>query len=301
LAEVRGRRSWVVVALVVLVGALASTSCTPARAGTRCRRGQTWGQDSTYVLQCRRGRWQRVITKAALAHAVVASEARVESASVSLPPASRGPEFQVVEVVGSDGVVDPSAVAAISHELALVDNWFAGQTGGRQPRFGRDGAGNLEVSIVRLPETTAGLASSPTPFARLRQELGAIGLPSPGNALAVYAAFPNPTACGEGITGIAVDWTLTPGCPGPPSVSTPAFPAGATFVMAHELVHAFGAVPSCAPHWDGTGHVNDSPADIVWGGSSFDLAHLTLDVGRDDYYGTGRAGCPDIANSPYWQ
>jgi hypothetical protein len=262
-----------------------------------------WGQDQTYILQCRAGRWTRVITKAAFAQAVAASRVGVDSAtaSVTLPLASRGPSFQVVEVVGSDGVVDPSAGAAINHELALIERWFVGQTGGRQPRFARDGAGNLAVTLVRLPQTTAALSSSPAPFQLLQQELGSVGLPSPGNALAVYAAFSNPIACGEGIAGLAVDWMSTPRCPGPPSVSTPAFPSGATFVMTHELVHAFGAVPSCAPHWDGTGHVNDSPADIVWGGTDFDLAHLTLDVGHDDYFHTGRTGCLDIANSPYWQ
>ena len=253
------------------------------------------------MLACRNGRWQRVITKTALAQAFAPRRVGVESASVSLPPVSPGPQFQVVVVVGSDGVVDPSTGAAINHELALIDQWFAGQTGGRQPRFGRDGAGNVAVTLIRLGQTTASLSSSPTPFARLQEDLGDAGLPSRGNALAVYAAFSNPNACGEGITGIAVDWTLTPNCPGAPSTSTPAFPWGATFVMAHELVHAFGAAPSCAPHWDGTGHVNDSSADIVWGGTSFDLAHLTLDVGHDDYYRTGRAGCLDIANSPYWQ
>jgi hypothetical protein len=290
-----------VVAPVVLVAALALTSCTPARAGTRCRSGQVWGQDDTYILQCRNGRWTRVITKAALAQAVATSRQHVESATVSLPPVSPGPEFQVVEVVGSDGVVDPSAGAAINHELALVDQWFAGQTGGRQPRFGRDAAGNIAVTLVRLHQTTASISSASAPFALLRQDLSAVGLPSPGNALAVYAAFPNPVACGEGIAGIAVDWTLTAGCPGAPSTSTAAFPAGATFVMTHELVHAFGAVPACAPHYDGTGHVNDSNADIVWGGTNFDMAHLTLDVGHDDYYRTGRTNCLDIANSPYWQ
>jgi hypothetical protein len=298
---VRDRRCWVVVAPLLLVGALALTSCTPARAGTRCRRGQVWGQDATYVLQCRNGRWTRVITKVALAQAIASRRVGVDGATVTLPPASPGPAFQVVVVVGSDGVVDPSTGAAIDHELALVDHWFAVQTGGDTPRFGRDRSGNLAVTVVRLPQTTAAIEASPAPFQLLQQELNAVDLPSPGNALAVYAAFSNPTACGEGIAGLAVDWTLTPRCPGAPSVSTPAFPSGATFVMAHELVHAFGAVPSCAPHWDGTGHVNDSPADLVWGGASFDFAHLTLDVGHDDYYRTGRVGCPDIANSPYWQ
>jgi len=29
-------------------------------------------------------------------------------------------------------------------------------------------------------------------------------------------------------------------------------------------------------------------------------ARLSFDTGHDDYYRTGRHGCPDIANSPVW-
>jgi hypothetical protein len=298
-------RSVVVLALaMVAVGSLL-VSCTPARAGARCRRGQVWGQDSAWVLQCRRGRWQRVITKSDLARIVAArNRPAVAGVSITAPAgplaAAAGPAFQVVYVVGADGAADPSMPAAIDHELSLVRGWYLGQTGGRAPRMVRDVGGHVAVWTVRVAETTAALGSASAPFTALQSELSGLGLPSRGDGVLVYAAFDVPSACGEGISGIGVVWLGTPGCLGPPSLTTPWFGAGATFTAAHELVHAFGAVQSCAPHWDGTGHVDDSPADIVWGGQHPDPAHVVLDVGHDDYYGTGRSGC-DIALSPFWE
>jgi hypothetical protein len=291
------------VAMVVLGSVL--VSCTPARAGARCRPEQAWGQDATWVLQCRRGRWQRVITKADYAR-ILASRNRAAVAGVwvaapagALAPAT-GPAFQVVYVVGADATPDPSMPAALDHELSLVRGWFAGQTGGRSPRMVRDTAGHVAVWTVRVAETTSGLASVPAPFSALQSELSGLGLPAAGDGVLVYAAFAAPSACGEGIAGTGLVWLGTLGCQGPPSPTTPWFGAGATFAAAHELVHALGAVQPCAPHWDGTGHVDDSPADIVWGGQHLDTAHVVLDVGRDDYYGTGRSGC-DIATSPFWE
>lgn len=50
-----------VLVAVVMINALAS--CQTARAGARCRTKEP-GQDATFVLVCRNGRWTRVITKA---------------------------------------------------------------------------------------------------------------------------------------------------------------------------------------------------------------------------------------------
>jgi hypothetical protein len=47
--------------------------------------------------------------------------------------------------------------------------------------------------------------------------------------------------------------------------------------------------------------VNDDNRDVVYGGNSQrDWEHITLDPGRDDYYGHGRTDCMDIARSPFW-
>ena len=86
------------------------------------------------------------------------------------------------------------------------------------------------------------------------------------------------------------------------SPATPAsFPAGATYLLAHELTHLLGAVPGCAPHETNGGHVGDSNADILYSGpGTRDWGNLTLDVGRDDYYDHSIDGCPDIIDSPLW-
>ena len=66
----------------------------------------------------------------------------------------------------------------------------------------------------------------------------------------------------------------------------------------HEIIHTFGAVPSCAPNVTPGLHVNDSRLDIMGGGT---FIGSVLDWGRDDYFKHGRAGCLDIAvSNPYW-
>src|SRR5678815_3372813 len=92
-----------------------------------------------------------------------------------------------------------------------------------------------------------------------------------------------------------------PACDIYPSATTPSFPYNATYLAAHEMTHAFGAVPDCAPHADGTGHANDDNRDVVYGGNSQrDWDHITLDPGRDACCGHGRDDCMDIARSPFW-
>jgi hypothetical protein len=53
--------------------------------------------------------------------------------------------------------------------------------------------------------------------------------------------------------------------------------------MIHEIMHALGFVPTCAPHQTLAGHVSDSPNDVMYAGGA-PWAPSTLDVGHDDYY-----------------
>ena len=64
-------------------------------------------------------------------------------------------------------------------------------------------------------------------------------------------------------------------------------------ILAHEILHTLGFVPSCAPHESGS-HVTDSSEDVM-----APAVGWILDVGHDDYYKTGRTDCPDFDRSPY--
>ena len=68
--------------------------------------------------------------------------------------------------------------------------------------------------------------------------------------------------------------------------------------MVHEVMHALGFVPTCAPHHTRRGHVSDSPNDLMYAGDA-PWSPTTLDVGRNDYFGAHIPGCPDLSDSPY--
>jgi len=116
----------------------------------------------------------------------------------------------------------------------------------------------------------------------------------------VPVTFPEQVRCGEGSqAGFAIVWMGS--CGIVPSVGSRTFGEGTTFVIAHELVHALGAVPPCAPHYGRNGHVIDDPRDLLYDGASrAPYGTIELDPGHDDYYHTTKADCPDIANSPAW-
>ena len=86
------------------------------------------------------------------------------------------------------------------------------------------------------------------------------------------------------------------------------YPQGAGYweaVMVHELLHTFGAVPTCAPN-EGRGfHVTDSGDDLMYAGfyenPEDGVGNVAIDVGRDDYFEHGRADCLDTAHSPFWE
>ena len=83
----------------------------------------------------------------------------------------------------------------------------------------------------------------------------------------------------------------------------------ADLTMVHELLHVFGAVPPCAPHYNpgGSGHhVQDDPQDVMYAGNREngpqrrDLP-IVIDAARDDYFEHGIPDCRDTADSPYWE
>lgn len=299
------RRRIVVLVALALLGAV---GCQPARAGARCRTVD-WGRDATHVLQCRKGRWVRVMTiqQAAKAIAAVAAARSATSTTTTAPtrvsrvrPLLPGAAFEVVYVVAADQAVDEWMAPAILHELELVSGWYAEQTGGRRPRFVRDATGGILVRTVRLAETRAELEAAPAPVSRLQADLASIGIPAPNNRTVVYVDTGG-DACGATLPSGTISALFLAECSIYPSpASTWRF--GATYLAAHEMTHAFGAVEDCAPHTTFDGHVSDDPRDILYSGTEErDWTELRLDPGHDDYFATGRADCWDISNSPLWE
>ncbi|MFN3430306.1 MAG: CAP domain-containing protein, partial [Candidatus Sericytochromatia bacterium] len=65
----------------------------------------------------------------------------------------------------------------------------------------------------------------------------------------------------------------------------------------HELFHALGAVPECAPNRATDAHVTDNPLDLM--APARERGTPILDFGQNDYFGHGRPGCMDMAKSPF--
>ena len=69
---------------------------------------------------------------------------------------------------------------------------------------------------------------------------------------------------------------------------------------AHELLHTFGAVESCAPNWIPGSHVSDEH-DVMGTVNPRLARNIRIDIDRDDYYGHGRGDCIDVAQSKFWE
>jgi hypothetical protein len=224
------------------------------------------------------------------------------------PPSSAGPQpgnsFRAIYAVASDQSAKSGEVAAIVNDIGAVNDWFGSQTTNSvQPRWIRsknpDGSrGAPVVRTVSLPRTAAEY-SGDGGVSKIVADLESV---APADAAtektAVWIDAKSATACG--LTTGDVTILLESACDIYPSTAD-VWPAGATYLLGHELTHNFGAVPSCAPHSDGTAHVNDDPRDVLFqGAGARDWDHLMLDPGHDDYYATGRADCPGIEGSAFW-
>jgi hypothetical protein len=220
----------------------------------------------------------------------------------------RGPQIHFLYVVPADGEdrgLDQNGTLAAS--VAHFQGWLAGQTGGANLRVDTY-QGELDINFKRLAQTDAELAAGDVREG-LEQRLNEAGFVRPNRIYAVYYDGSSRQACGGAFwppeyRGNTVAMYLRRGLyrcdhfvfapPGAP-------PKYWEFAMLHDIVHGLGYVARCAPHFgrDSTGHVSDFVNDLMYTGPGGWELPPTLDVGRDDYYGHGRADCPDLARSPY--
>ncbi len=201
----------------------------------------------------------------------------------------------------------------IATSMGAFNQWLSVQTGGRRLRVDSC-SGEPDITFVRLDRTDADMASRGI-FLRdeIESELIDLGFDEPNKLLAVYYDGSNGLACGgaphpPALVGRVASLYLQGTPPGAPACNTNAFatsvsnPGYLEFAMLHELVHALGFAvgnSTCTPHLTFTSHVGDANDDLMYAGSLPWVLPPRLDVGRDDYYLHGRAGCIDLAQSAF--
>ena len=203
------------------------------------------------------------------------------------PQVVGGPTIRVIYAIASDGGEQSMQRAPqISADVETITEWWRSQDYARVPRFdvatfpcGRQ----ADIVLARLPQSAGDLSATDTRFTRIVDAVDNVGPDPPYSKYLVY--YDGPVAdshlCGEGggsAVGPGVAVVYLAACQG----------VSSAVVAAHELVHAFGALPDTGPAHPcpgDSGHPCDSTGDLLYPyASSAQLAVLALDVGHDDYY-----------------
>jgi hypothetical protein len=204
------------------------------------------------------------------------------------PDTVTGAQVHAVVVAPADGADNFAADAnKLADDVASITAWWAGQDPTRVPRFDVatfPAGACLDISFLRLADPASALNGSSAAFDVVTSALDASGFSDAFKDYYVYYDGPAVQAdvCGTGAgefdqgPSFAIVWLA--GCPDVPSDS----------IGAHELLHAFGALPAGAPHAcpGDPGHPCDSATDVLYPTTTgTPLAQLVLDFGHDDYYG----------------
>jgi hypothetical protein len=206
-----------------------------------------------------------------------------------------------IYAVPADGPDRFATIAsAMQTDAEAIDAWWRREDPTRTPRNDLTQlqcGQQLDLTSLRAQLPGAQLTDPESRFGAIFNSLVAGNFRSPFTKYVVYYDGPVTEAdvCGQGgsdSSGFGLAVLYVQACAG---VSTAA-------VVAHELLHTFGAVPSGAPHdcpLPNDGHTCDSPSDLMH--PLIDASPLSaklLDPGRDDYYGHS-AGFGDSQDSPW--
>jgi hypothetical protein len=218
------------------------------------------------------------------------------------PDLTTGRQVHPVVVVPSDGVDNFQAVAnRLADDVVSMSAWWTGQDPTRVPRFdqaGFPGGTCLDISFLRLPDSSASLRGARNAFTRVVGALQSAGFRNAFKKYYVYYDGPpvetNVCGTGGGDFSTGPGWSVVwlSGCSDVPSDQ----------VGAHELVHALGALPDGAPHAcpGDPAHPCDAPlVDILSPQTDGrPLQQQVLDVNHDDYY--AHAGTWDDLQDSGW-
>jgi hypothetical protein len=223
-------------------------------------------------------------------------------AIVDRPDDRTGPQVHIVYAVPSDGTDNGlDTDGTLVDSVAVWEQWFLDQTGDRVLRLDTFG-GNADVTFLSLPYTTQQISNAaPNELGLFRTALASAGLNSPTKLYGVYyegasGVLPN---CGRGGSLLGVVYlqrTAAVNCTPLPFRHPGESAAYREFIAVHELLHALGMVPTCAPHWTNDNHVSETN-DVMTGGIIGNSQ--LLDVGRDDYFRAHVPECTDLADSAY--
>lgn len=226
----------------------------------------------------------------AVAFLALTSPARAAAVrrTVDQPDAIPGPQVHVIYAVASDAVdrkLDTNG--AIDTSTRSINQWLGGQVN-RHVRFDRD-VTDVDISFVRFARDTQTIlgATDTEAIDAVSKELEAAGFVSLTKIYMVYFDGPG-RQCGLAQQQRRLAIVFLESCG--------AVPQTWDFVPLHEMLHAFGAVPSGAPHLTTGSHVSDDPNDLMAPSVS---ATPRIDVDRQDYFGHGIASRFDLATSDY--
>lgn len=228
--------------------------------------------------------------------------------TTDLPDDFIGKQVHLMYVLPADATdreLDTNGVIRTS--VGAWQHWLSNRTGGRTIRLDTY-QGEMDISFYRLSRTDAELRTY-REYVRdeIEAELIQAGQAKDDKILAVYYDGINDTACASSasppdkpgilaavyLNGLPSD--ITP-CSANPFALTTDQAGYLEFAMLHEVLHAIGFVPDCAPHSDGGQHLNDDPTELMYAGDQSWIPSV-LDAGNDDYYQHDNAGCLDLDDS----
>ena len=216
-----------------------------------------------------------------------------------------GPQIHVVYALPSDvddGNLDRYGDIARSFEA--MQDWLSEEIGYRLRLDTHDGA--LDVTYLRLPFTHQEGDGTTTDLIQVLGEAVRDAIGDSGQKIyAIYYAGRNARLCGTAnLPGPnAAVYVHREGCSSTLPGAKPGVVSTYEAVMVHEILHAFGAVPQCAPNRGTSAHVQDSPEDLMYAGAERGTRgeEALIDFGRDDFFAHGRTDCLDTANSGFWE
>lgn len=222
--------------------------------------------------------------------------------TTGLPDDITGKQIRFIYVIPKDGIDHfHDTSGALRTSIAAIQSYMAGQTGGRTFRVDTY-QGVPDVTFFQLSRTNAEMTyygAYAVDF--IAMELAKAGLFKPNSIHAVYYDGDNDEACGSAplpgniaatyLQGITIDpaYCEYPGFAPDPNTSRPI-----EWTMIHEILHATGVVPECAPN-DDFGHIDDFN-DMMYGGAGWPPFPV-LDVNHDDYFMHNNPNCFDLDES----